>query len=112
PAFQPTLALPPTGVNGYSCQARRSLAGSAAPGTHHATEGTVFVACSTQCFGRYPLDRALRIIGELEFSKVDVAIYEKGPHLRPSEVAADVNLAAHRIRIGPSLTPGAFSVEI
>jgi len=72
----------------------------------------VFVACSTLCFGRYPLDRALRIIGELEFNKLDVAIREEGPHLRPSEVAADVGLAAQRIRIGPSLSPAAFSVEI
>jgi sugar phosphate isomerase/epimerase len=48
----------------------------------------------------------------LEFSKLDVAIHEKGPHLRPSEVAADVALAAQRIRIGPSLTPAAFSVQI
>ena len=72
----------------------------------------MFVACSTLCFARYPLERALRIIGELEFGKVDVAIHEQGPHLRPSEVAANVGLAAHRIRIGPSLTPGAFSVEI
>jgi sugar phosphate isomerase/epimerase len=75
-------------------------------------EGSVYVACSTQCFARYPLERALRIIGELEFSKLDVAIHEQGPHLRPSEVAADVTLAAQRIRIGPSLTPAAFSVEI
>jgi sugar phosphate isomerase/epimerase len=72
----------------------------------------VNVACSTLCFGRYPLERALRIIGELEFSKLDVAIHEDGPHLRPSEVAEDVSLAGVRIRIGPSLTPGAFSVKI
>jgi sugar phosphate isomerase/epimerase len=72
----------------------------------------VYVACSTLCFARYPLERALRVIGELEFSKLDVAIHERGPHLRPSEVAADVALAAQRIRIGPSLTPAAFSVEI
>jgi sugar phosphate isomerase/epimerase len=72
----------------------------------------VYVACSTQCFAKFPLERALRIIGELEFSKLDVAIHEQGPHLRPSEVAEDVNLAAQRIRIGPSLTPAAFSVEI
>jgi sugar phosphate isomerase/epimerase len=72
----------------------------------------VYVACSTLCFARHPLERALRIIGELEFSKLDVAIHEKGPHLKPSEVAADVGLAAQRIRIGPSLTPAAFSVEI
>ena len=70
------------------------------------------VACSTLCFGRYPLERALRVIGELEFSKLDVAIHEDGPHLTPSQVVQDIGLAAQRIRIGPSLTPGAFSVEI
>ena len=72
----------------------------------------MYVACSTLCFARYPLEKALRIIGELEFSKVDVALHERGPHLRPSEVAADVGLALQRIRIGPSLTPAAFSLEI
>ena len=70
------------------------------------------VACSTLCFGRYPLERALRIIGELEFSKLDVAIHEDGPHLTPSQVVQDIGLAAQRIRIGPSLTPGAFSDSI
>src|SRR5437868_15379685 len=77
-----------------------------------ATERAVYVACSTLCFARYPLDRALRIIGELEFSKLDVAIHEKGPHLKPSQVAADVAQAAQAIRIGPSLTPAAFDIEI
>jgi sugar phosphate isomerase/epimerase len=72
----------------------------------------VYVACSTLCFARFPLDQALRTIAELEFSKVDVAIHEQGPHLRPSEVLQDVGLAAQRIRIGPSLSPAAFSVEI
>jgi len=52
------------------------------------------------------------MIAELEFSKVDVAICENGPHLRPSEVVADIGLAAQRIRIGPSLSPAAFNVEI
>lgn len=72
----------------------------------------MYVACSTLCFAKYPLEVALRVIGELEFSKVDVAIHENGPHLRPSEVKKDIGLAAHQIRIGPSLTPAAFSVEI
>jgi sugar phosphate isomerase/epimerase len=76
------------------------------------TEADVFVACSTLCFGRHPLDQALRIIGELGFSKVDVALREEGPHLRPSQVAADVAAAAHRIRSGPSLAPAAFDVDI
>ncbi|MGF1578573.1 MAG: sugar phosphate isomerase/epimerase family protein [Gemmataceae bacterium] len=75
-------------------------------------EGAVYVACSTLCFLRHPLDRALRIISELDFSKVDVAIHESGPHLKPSEVAKDVAAAVQRVRIGPSLTPGAYDVEI
>ena len=72
----------------------------------------MYVACSTLCFARYPLDRALRTIGELEFNKLDVAIRKDGPHLRPAEVAADVGLAAQRIRIGPSLSPAAISAEL
>ncbi|MBL8795416.1 MAG: sugar phosphate isomerase/epimerase [Planctomycetia bacterium] len=72
----------------------------------------MFVACSTLCFGKYPLERALQIIRELEFAKIDVAIHEQGPHLKPSEVAADVNRCAQRIRIGTCLCPAAFSVEI
>jgi sugar phosphate isomerase/epimerase len=72
----------------------------------------VFVACSTLCFGKYTLDRALKIITELEFTKIDVALHEQGPHLRPSEVATDVNRFAQRIRVGATLSPAALSVEI
>src|SRR5438477_6802380 len=74
-------------------------------------EKTMYVACSTQCFARLPLERALRLMAELEFSKVEVAIHEHGTHLKPSEVAHDVAEAALRVRIGPSLTPAAYSVE-
>jgi sugar phosphate isomerase/epimerase len=72
----------------------------------------VYVACSTSCFTRYPLDRALRLMAEMEFSKLEVVLDENGPHLRPSEVLADVTRAAQRIRIGPSLSPAAFALEV
>lgn len=71
----------------------------------------MYVGCSTQCFASLPLERALRMINELEFSKVDVAIHEDGSHIKPSEVAQDVNLAAQKIRIGPSLSPAAFDLQ-
>jgi sugar phosphate isomerase/epimerase len=70
----------------------------------------VIVACSTLCFGKYPFERALQTIAELGFNKVDVAIHEEGPHLKPSDVAADVHTVASRLRLGPGLTPCAFSV--
>jgi sugar phosphate isomerase/epimerase len=72
----------------------------------------VYVACSTLCFARYPLEQVLRKIAELEFGKFDVTIDEDGAHLRPSEVAADVGTAAQRLRMGPGLTPVAFSVNL
>jgi sugar phosphate isomerase/epimerase len=72
----------------------------------------VIVACSTLCFGKYPFERALQTIAELGFSKADVALHEAGPHLKPSEVAADVHTAAGRLRLGPGLTPSAFSVAV
>jgi sugar phosphate isomerase/epimerase len=71
----------------------------------------MFIACSTLCFARMPLEQALRLMAELEFSKVDVAIHEDCHHLKPSEVVPDIAQAALKIRIGPSLTPAAFSVE-
>jgi sugar phosphate isomerase/epimerase len=72
----------------------------------------VFVACSTLCFGRHPLEEALRLISELQFSKCDIAIHEHGRHLKPSQVARDVGAVAARLRYGSGLTPCAFSVEI
>ena len=94
----PSLNSEPGAIfQGSSCRTLTTVA---------ATEAVVYVACSTLCFARLPLERALRLIGELEFSKLDVAIHEKGPHLKPSEVAADIaaRLAAHSHR--SPLDPG------
>ena len=64
----------------------------------------MFVACSTLCFSKEPLESALRHIAELEFDKIELAIVEDGIHLRPSEVAENSEAAIHRLRQGPSLT--------
>lgn len=72
----------------------------------------MYVACSTFCFGREGLNEALHRIAELEFSKYEAVIDEQGRQLRPSEVAADVNAVAQRLRMGPGLTPAAFCVNI
>lgn len=71
----------------------------------------MFVACSTLCFTREPLESALRHIAELEFDKFELAIVEGGPHLRPSEAAENTEAAAHRLRHGPSLTPSGLSLD-
>ena len=71
----------------------------------------MFVACSTLCFAREPLEKALRQIAELEFDKFELAIVEDGQHLRPSEVGDDPEAALQRLRSGPSLTPSAIHLD-
>lgn len=72
----------------------------------------VVVACSTLCFARYPLEEALRIIAELQFAKVDVAIQSQGAHLTPEEVVADVHRVARRLKLSSSLLPAAIRLDI
>jgi len=74
-------------------------------------ESIMYVACSTLCFGQQPLAEALRSISEMGFTKVDVAVCETGPHLRPSEVAADPSKAAQLLKTWPGIAASAFQVE-
>lgn len=70
----------------------------------------MYVACSSLCFTRYPLAHALHVISELNFHKVDLALHEAGPHLKPSAVLADVNRAAQVLRKA-NVAFAAFHVE-
>jgi sugar phosphate isomerase/epimerase len=58
----------------------------------------VYIACSTLCFGNSTFENTLRTINDLRFHKVDLAIHEHGPHLKPSEVVLDVNRCAQYLR--------------
>lgn len=71
----------------------------------------MFVACSTLCFAREPLEIALRQIAELEFDKFELAVVEDGQHLRPSEVGDDPEAAMLRLRRGPALIPSSLYLD-
>lgn len=71
----------------------------------------MFVACSTLCFSKEPLESALRHMADLEFHKVDLALSESGGHLRPSEVAENLDASLARLRHGPSLATSAIGVD-
>lgn len=72
----------------------------------------MFVACSTMCFGQQPLTEALQTISDLGFSKVDLVVREDGPHLRPSDIASDLNRAVQAIRCSGGLTVAALHVDL
>ena len=58
----------------------------------------MLVACSNLCFTHLGLKDALRTMREMHFAKVDLALHEHGPHLKPSEVHKDVGRVATRLR--------------
>jgi sugar phosphate isomerase/epimerase len=72
----------------------------------------MFVACSTLCFAREPLETALLQIAELEFDKFELALAEDGGHIRPSEACDNPELAIGRLRQGPSLIPSSIYVDL
>jgi sugar phosphate isomerase/epimerase len=71
----------------------------------------VYVACSSLCFGRYPLSQALHTISELRFQKVDLALNDRGPHLKASEVPADMARIAATLKKA-NVSFAAFHVDL
>ncbi len=72
----------------------------------------MFVAASTGCFPHMPLDAAIDRLNSLEFSRVEIALWEHGCQLKPSEVAADIDQAVYLCRDTHRLTPVAYNLEI
>ena len=48
---------------------------------------------------------------DLEFNKIDLAVHEHGPHLRPSQVAENPEAAHLALRAGPSLTVSSLDLD-
>jgi sugar phosphate isomerase/epimerase len=71
----------------------------------------VYVACSTLCFSKLSLEDALRVIREMHFAKADLAIHDPGPHLRPTDVAADVGKVAQKLKTA-NLAFAAFHLDL
>lgn len=69
------------------------------------------VACSTHCFSNEPLEQCLRHIAELDFQKVDMAIGDDNPQLKPSEIVADSGLIMRRMKQGPTIGIAALTVQ-
>ncbi len=72
----------------------------------------MFVAATSRCFPDLALDAAMLQLVELEYTAVEIIIHETGGHLKPSEVAADLERAVALCRQMHRLTPVALSVEI
>jgi sugar phosphate isomerase/epimerase len=68
----------------------------------------VYVAASTDCFPNLSLSQALERLVDLEYTRVEIALREDGPQLRPSQVLADLDSAILACRETHRLTPVAY----
>ncbi len=72
----------------------------------------MFVAASTECFPDLSLDGALERLVDLEFTNTEIALYEQGRQLKPSEVHADLERAIGACRETYRLSVAAYAVDI
>ena len=61
-------------------------------------EETVLVAASTECFQDLSLSHALERLVDLEFTCVELAMFEDGNQFKPSDIAADLSKAVEVCR--------------
>lgn len=72
----------------------------------------MFVAASTRSYAHLPFREAVEKIAHLEFSAIDLSIDEEGDHIKPSEVAADLERSLHFCRDTHRLDLAALTVNI
>ncbi|MBI85422.1 MAG: xylose isomerase [Planctomycetaceae bacterium] len=72
----------------------------------------MLVSASTGCFAELPLAEVLDRLVDLEFTNVEIDIHESGRHLKPSEVARDLEKAIDICRKTNRLNVVSYSVEI
>jgi sugar phosphate isomerase/epimerase len=72
----------------------------------------VFVAATTECFLDLSLEMALERLADLEFTSVELTLFEDADQLKPSRIAADVDTAIAICRNTRRLDVIAFDVRI
>lgn len=70
----------------------------------------MFVSASSRCLADRPFLDACSVLTDLGFDKVEFWLDETGDHLKPSELVADAEGFAMRLRDSTRLTPVAFQL--
>lgn len=72
----------------------------------------MFVAGSTSCFPEMSLVDAIERLSDLEYSATEIAMYESGNQVKPSQVVDNVEKAIALCRDTHRLTIGGYDVQI
>jgi sugar phosphate isomerase/epimerase len=72
----------------------------------------VLVAASTECFRNLSLQEAVDRIIDLEYTNLEIDVHEDGKHLKPSQVAADLEAAIDACRQTHRADVVSYSIQI
>ena len=72
----------------------------------------MLVAASTECFADLSLSQAVDTLVDLEYTSLEIDIHERGNHLRPSMVAADLEAAVKACRNTHRASVVSYSLQI
>lgn len=72
----------------------------------------MFVAASTECFPDLSLPEAAEVLADLQFTAIEIPLYESGPGLKPSEVHHDLERSARFCRDTHRLDIAALNIEL
>ncbi len=70
------------------------------------------VAASTACLPDLPLEAAIDLLADLEFTMLEFDLHESGGHYRPSQLLADPDMAMQVLRFSHRLDISNFSLEL
>jgi sugar phosphate isomerase/epimerase len=72
----------------------------------------VLVAASSECYPEFSLRQVCEKLVDLEYSNIEIALFESGNHLKPSVVAANVDAAIDRCLDTSRLDVIAYDIQI
>ena len=70
------------------------------------------VAASIACLPDLPLEAAIDLLADLEFTTLEFDLHEQGGHYKPSELIADPETAMQRLRFSHRLDICSYSLEL
>ena len=72
----------------------------------------MFVAASTQCYPDMPLSETIEKLAHLEFSHIELALYESGNHIKPSDVVNNFDATLKRCMDSQRLVVAGLDLQI
>ncbi len=72
----------------------------------------MLISASTACWPDKTLRETIEVLYDLDFSAIEIDLHEEGGALKPSELIADLERAAHLLRAGHRLDIVGYSVQL